>query len=111
MLALVLRCLTTVCGIILDNQVLYLCQFVGYTLVVMFVFLIQTGILVLNMRANLVDELIVASENQHRYLAATVCRIDSFEHTSSQTRQAKIQKVRMGVLQIALESVQVNICR
>ena len=48
-------------GIILDNQVLDLCQLVGYTLVVVFVLVKQTFVLVLYMGTDFICELVVAS--------------------------------------------------
>ena len=47
-------------GVILDDQVFDLCQFVGYALVIVLVLGVEPGVLMLNMRAYLLHKLVVA---------------------------------------------------
>ena len=67
-------CVEGLRGIIFDDQILDLRQFVGNPLVVMFVLLVQAFVLVLYMRADLINDQRSRGRRKSRKYECALCR-------------------------------------
>ena len=63
----------------------------------------HTGVLVLYMGAYLLHKLIVATQNEPRDLGGGICRNDGLYQRHAQPRQAEIEEIGMGVVQVSLQ--------
>lgn len=97
--------------IVLDDEVLDLRQLGGDALVVMLVLLEKSCVLVLYVRADLLDELVIAAEDESGDLGGGVGRDDGFDQCAAQARQAEIEEIGVGVVQVALQGRDVDVGR
>ena len=77
----------------------------------MLMFLKQTFVLMLDMGAYLFYKLVVAPQNQARYLGCRINGNDRLNERAAQPWQTEIEKIGMRVMQVSLQRRNINICR
>ena len=76
----------------------------------MLVFVVTALVLVLDVRANLLDKLVVTTQDQSGNTCSRVSGNNGFDKRAAQPRQAEIKEVRVRVQQVALQGWNIYVC-